>query len=80
MEAANETFRKKGPVCLASDELNEADAMMEFCHALNIEYPACGLGRADLRGFRRLLQRVSGHVLLTSMPDILLDCCGITPM
>jgi len=34
--AANETFRKKGPECLASNELNEADAMMEFCHELNL--------------------------------------------
>lgn len=35
VEAARETFRAKGPVCLASDEVNEADAMMEFCHELN---------------------------------------------
>jgi len=34
--AANETFREKGPLCLASEELNEADAMMEFCHELNL--------------------------------------------
>jgi serine phosphatase RsbU (regulator of sigma subunit) len=34
--AANQTFREKGPVCLASHELNEADAMMEFCHELNL--------------------------------------------
>ena len=34
--AANQTFREKGPVCLASHELNEADAMMEFCHELNM--------------------------------------------
>ena len=36
VEAANQTFREKGPECLASDELNEADAMMEFCHELNL--------------------------------------------
>ena len=35
VEAAREAFRTAGPGCLASDELNEADAMMEFCHALN---------------------------------------------
>jgi serine phosphatase RsbU (regulator of sigma subunit) len=35
VEAARETFQTKGPACLANDEVNEADAMMEFCHALN---------------------------------------------
>ncbi len=34
--AANETFRQRGPACLSSDELNEADAMMEFCHEVNV--------------------------------------------
>lgn len=33
--SAREAFREKGPACLANDELNEADAMMEFCHDLN---------------------------------------------
>ena len=36
VEAANQAFREKGPACLASDQLNEADAMMEFCHELNL--------------------------------------------
>ena len=35
VEAAREAFRTKGPACLASDEVNEADAMMEFCYELN---------------------------------------------
>ena len=38
--AARATFREKGPACLANDVVNEADAMMEFCHELNHEYPA----------------------------------------
>jgi len=33
--AANEAFQQKGPACLANEEINEADAMMEFCHELN---------------------------------------------
>jgi serine phosphatase RsbU (regulator of sigma subunit) len=33
--AANEAFQEKGPTCLANDEVNEADAMMEFCQELN---------------------------------------------
>jgi serine phosphatase RsbU (regulator of sigma subunit) len=33
--AAREAFQAKGPACLASDEINEADAMMEFCQELN---------------------------------------------
>ena len=33
--AAREAFREKGPACLANDEINEADAMMEFCQELN---------------------------------------------
>lgn len=35
VEAAREAFRVMGPACLANEEINEADAMMEFCHALN---------------------------------------------
>jgi serine phosphatase RsbU (regulator of sigma subunit) len=35
VEAARDTFRTQGPACFASEEVNEADAMMEFCHALN---------------------------------------------
>lgn len=35
VEAAREAFRTAGPGCLGRDELNEADAMMEFCYALN---------------------------------------------
>jgi serine phosphatase RsbU (regulator of sigma subunit) len=33
--AAREAFQAKGPACLANDEINEADAMMEFCQELN---------------------------------------------
>ena len=33
--AARDAFREKGPACLADDEINEADAMMEFCQQLN---------------------------------------------
>src|SRR5271166_5978748 len=35
VEAAREAFREKGPACLANDEINEADAMMEFCQEIN---------------------------------------------
>jgi sigma-B regulation protein RsbU (phosphoserine phosphatase) len=34
--AANTTFRDVGTASLASDEVNEADAMMEFCLELNL--------------------------------------------
>jgi protein phosphatase len=44
VEAANRTFREKGPVCLASHELNEADAMMEFCHELNVTIASAASG------------------------------------
>ena len=35
VDAARETFRLMGPAFLADEAVNEADAMMEFCHALN---------------------------------------------
>ena len=35
VEAARQAFQGKGPVCLGDDGVNEADAMMEFCHELN---------------------------------------------
>ncbi len=42
--AANATFREKGPVCVASDEVNEADAMMEFCLELNLTIRRAAVG------------------------------------
>jgi serine phosphatase RsbU (regulator of sigma subunit) len=44
--AANVAFREKGPECLADEEVNEADAMMEFCQALNASI------RSSARGIR----------------------------
>jgi serine phosphatase RsbU (regulator of sigma subunit) len=35
VEAARATFQCKAPECLGREEVNEADAMMEFCHELN---------------------------------------------
>jgi phosphoserine phosphatase RsbU/P len=35
VEAARQTFSEAAPKFLGCDELNEADAMMEFCQALN---------------------------------------------
>jgi sigma-B regulation protein RsbU (phosphoserine phosphatase) len=42
--AANQAFREKGPTCLATHELNEADAMMEFCHELNVSIRGAASG------------------------------------
>jgi len=44
VDAANQAFREKGPRCLANDELNEADAMMEFCHELNLSIRGAASG------------------------------------
>jgi serine phosphatase RsbU (regulator of sigma subunit) len=49
--AANETFRDRGPVCLARDELNEADAMMEFCHELNLSIRRAAAGVRSCAAF-----------------------------
>src|SRR5664279_6435761 len=51
VEAANQTFRQKGPECLASDELHEADAMMEFCHELNISIRGAAAGVRSCAAF-----------------------------
>ncbi len=44
VEAARATFRTAAPACLANDEVNEADAMMEFCHALNASIRSAASG------------------------------------
>ena len=44
VEAAREAFREKGPVCLANEDVNEADAMMEFCHELNTSIRSAAAG------------------------------------
>jgi sigma-B regulation protein RsbU (phosphoserine phosphatase) len=49
--AANQTFRDQGPLCLARDELNEADAMMEFCHELNVSIRAAAAGVRSCAAF-----------------------------
>jgi serine phosphatase RsbU (regulator of sigma subunit) len=49
--AANETFRERGPACLASDELNEADAMMEFCHEVNVSILRAAAGVRSCAAF-----------------------------
>ena len=46
-----ETFRDQGPACLASDELNEADAMMEFCHELNVSIRGAASGVRSCAAF-----------------------------
>ena len=42
--AANGTFRDRGAACLASNEVNEADAMMEFCLELNFSIRSAAAG------------------------------------
>ncbi len=49
--AANQTFRDQGPACLAHDDLNEADAMMEFCHELNVSIRAAADGVRSCAAF-----------------------------
>ncbi len=49
--AVNETFREKGPPTLASDDLNEADAMMEFCHELNVSIRGAASGIRSCAAF-----------------------------
>ena len=51
VQAANRTFREQGPACLASDELNEADAMMEFCHELNLSIRGAAAGVRSCAAF-----------------------------
>ena len=78
VEAATQTFREKGPACLANDELNEADAMMEFCHELNASIrarpPGCVRAPPSWAATTRNWARSA-----TSMPDIRPDCCVTTP-
>lgn len=51
VEAARQTFREKGPECLANDEVNEADAMMEFCLELNGSIRCAAFGVRNCAAF-----------------------------
>jgi serine phosphatase RsbU (regulator of sigma subunit) len=51
VDAARETFRSKAPECLGRDEINEADAMMEFCQALNSSIRSAAKGVRSCAAF-----------------------------
>ncbi len=60
--AANRTFRDQGPVCLANDEVNEADAMMEFCLHLNFSIRQAASGVRTCAAFMGCYNEVLGTV------------------
>ena len=62
VEAADETFRNEGPACFASEEVNEADAMMEFCHALNFSIRSAASGVRTCAAFRGCYNESLGTV------------------
>lgn len=62
VEAARETFQTKGPVCLANQELNEADAMMEFCHELNASIRKAAAGVRSCAAFLGCYNEALGTV------------------
>ena len=49
--AARETFRDKAPTFLCDDEVNEADAMMEFCQELNVSIRRAASGVRNCAAF-----------------------------
>jgi len=62
VEAAREAFREKGPACLANDEINEADAMMEFCQDLNHSIRCAAKGVRTCAAFLGCYNEVLGTV------------------
>ena len=79
VEAARQTFHELGCKSFADPEVNEADAMMEFCLELNLTDPPGCLGSALLPGLRRVLQRSAGHRLLRQCRTYSRDFCAILP-
>ena len=60
--AANAAFREQGPACLGDDELNEADAMMEFCQALNASIRSAAKGIRTCAAFLGCFNELLGTV------------------
>jgi serine phosphatase RsbU (regulator of sigma subunit) len=60
--AANAAFREYGPRCLADDEVNEADAMMEFCQALNASIRSAASGIRTCAAFLGCYNELLGTV------------------
>lgn len=62
VDAARETFRSKAPECLGREEINEADAMMEFCHALNASIRTAARGVRSCAAFLGCYNEALGTV------------------
>jgi sigma-B regulation protein RsbU (phosphoserine phosphatase) len=62
VEAARAAFRTKGPVCLGDLGVNEADAMMDFCHEINAAIRGAAKGVRSCAAFLACYNEVIGTV------------------
>lgn len=62
VEAARDTFRTQAPVLLSRDDVNEADGMMEFCHAVNRSILAAASGLHNCAAFLGCYNELLGTV------------------
>ena len=81
--AAQRTFRELGSARFASEEINEADGMMEFCLELNLTIRKAAAGVRSCAAFLGCYNEVLGTVCYTNAghtPGLLRDASGVTEL
>jgi serine phosphatase RsbU (regulator of sigma subunit) len=83
VEAARQTFHDSGSVKFADEEVNEADAMMEFCLELNAAIRRAADGVRSCAAFLGCYNEELGTICYVNAghtPGLLRDASGITEL
>jgi phosphoserine phosphatase RsbU/P len=83
VDAARQTFEELGRQRFAEEEINEADAMMEFCLALNLSIRRAASGIRSCAGFLGCYNEELGTICYVNAghtPGLLRDPLGVTEL
>ncbi len=83
VEAARQTFQDIGSRRFAYEEINEADAMMEFCLELNLSIRRTAAGVRSCAAFLGCYNEVLGTICYVNAghtPGLLRDITGVTEL
>ncbi len=83
VSAARQTFDEIGNASFASEEINEADAMMEFCLEMNLSIRRAASGVRSCSAFMGCYNEELGTICYTNAghtPGLLRDPSGVTEL
>jgi len=83
VESARQTFEEIGSRSFADEDINEADAMMEFCLELNLTIRRAAAGVRSCAGFLGCYNEELGTICYVNAghtPGLLRDASGITEL